>query len=313
MPIIVGFSEDTGPEVVAPPDELRTSWSWVDAEGSEWPLSAEVFPRLMPGLVGLDMPPVVVRDSEFPIVDGGLFEGVRYGIRDVILPVVLWAADAAQFDVLRQRLFRMFDPRAEGVLRVRPAGRGVRELRVRCVGGLSNPESGDQGALNYAVFGVELRAYDPLWYGQSASQVWELASGSEFFPGPPFTLSPASVLGNVIVVNDGAQPVWPTFTVYGPCTAVTFTGPQGDVFKLQHTLTFGQTVRISTDPRTVLSQRVVSGTGSNLWGSVVGGSSPFAKFWSLPQGESTVSVTATGCTFDQTRVVMGYRFGYLTW
>jgi hypothetical protein len=268
---------------------------------------------MQPGAQGFGAPPVQTFDTELPSVDGGVWIDSRVASRDILLPVMLWSANEADWIADRRRLFSLFTTKGEHQIVVTTPDGLYRALGCRYLSGLESPRDGEQGPVRYAHFAVQMRAYDPYWYGDVRSVTWLLPdSGPDFFPGPDWILTPGNVFGETLVTNDGAIEAWPVWTVSGPATLTEFTGPSGETFSFTGTLTVGESVTINTDPRTPLSQKVIDSDGVNRWGDIAGDGDPFAVFFELPVGESQVSASATGGTAD-TRITMSWRLAYQTW
>lgn len=302
------------PVAVASPDG-RVAWTWQSASGTTRMLGTPNpgQPVMLPGAQGLGLPPVQIYDIDAAGIHGGIYTGFRYQVREVLLPVVAWGRDGDEWTDARRTLADLFAPGVEHTLVAATAGGSTRRLGLRYVGGLESPQEGERGHVTVGRFAIRLRAYDPFWYGDERSVTWRQSPGSTpFFPGPPWTLIPGSVFGSTTVTNDGAQDVWPTFTIEGPATSATFVGPDGDTFTLTHTLAAGETVTISTDPRVPLAQKVVDHDGTNLWSAISGDGDPFAVFFPLPAGDSAVSASAAGGT-SATRITVAWRIAYETW
>lgn len=307
MPIIIAAPRRTSASV-AP----SMQWTLHTADGSDWVMSSTGFPRLQRGAQGLDAAPVQTFDAQLPDT-GGVWLGSRVASREVLLPIVVSASSEDEWVDLRRALVGAFTTPGEHRLTVTKSDGTYRELFCRYVGGLESPVQGEQGVSWFAQYGIQLRAYDPHWYGVSRSLSWQEAdSGVDFFPGPPFEMEPGNVFGSVSIDNGGAVQLWPTWRVDGPITSATFTGSGGDVWKFNDTLSAGEWVTVYTDPRVPLSQRVLDDEGTNRWGDIYGSADPFAVFWPLEVGVNDVTVAAAGTT-SATRITCTYRIAWPTW
>lgn len=259
---------------------------------------------------GLDAPPLDTFSTELPTT-GGVWLGSRVTSRPVLLPVTAWADTPEEWEQTRRDLVDMFLTPGEHTLLCRALDGATRELRLRYRGGMTAPAALDTPLSSQ--WAIEMTAYDPYWYGPVRSRSWvEAASVGDFFPGPPFVLAPANIIGTTSVTNNGAVEVWPEWRIDGPITSASFTGPEGDVFKYDASLSAGEWVTIKTDPRTLLSQKVVDDSGANVWGNITGASDPFAVFWPLPRGESTITLAAAGSS-TTTAITVSWREAFRTW
>lgn len=265
-----------------------------------------------PGIDGLDIPPLTTADYESALADGGAWTGARFGPRRVFIPITIDSdgftgrqearrlLTAAFFGVDRLRAAPV-----SGSLAVRYSGGGERELtNVRLVGGLSAPDPGP----GPVTVGLELTAYDPLFYGAEQDLSFT-TSGVPFFPGPPFSLTPESVSATTRVAIPGELPVWPVWTIQGPVS--TFAVSNGEsAWRLPGPLTGAESLTIRTDPRTLLSRRITDQAGANVWPAFAADEYP--DFFAFPPGLSETSIVFTGTTTD-TRVGLSWRPAYLTW
>jgi hypothetical protein len=285
----------------------RTSRGETDltsAEGDGWSWWAA------PGIDGLDAPTVRTWDGATALADGGLWVGARLSARDVFVPVTIDADGFEARQRARRALLRAFLPEGrptEGELVVRAASGATRTLtRVRFMSGIDSPDAGP----GLHAVGIHLRAYDPLLYGDPEQVVFGVAD-LPFFPGPPFRLTPESVADALTVDIPGELPVWPVWTITGPLASFTVANGAGAEWGLPGPLTAGQGVRVRTDPRTVLAQRVTDvATGANLWPSFAGSGLP--ALFPFPPGRSSVAVSV-GAATTATKVALEWRPAYLSW
>lgn len=311
MPFVVPAPKEVvGTSGLAP----TTQWTFVSASGEQTLLTSPTqHPVMQPGAQGLDGAPVQTFDMELSTLPGGVWFGSRVMSREILLPVVMWGDDETEWRASRRRILSLFGTKGEHQIVATTPGESSRTLFVRYLAGLESPTDGEQGALRFARYAVQLRAYDPFWYGgeRSVSYV-QTDAATQFFPGPPWVLTPSATLGSTEIVNEGDIEVWPTWTIRGPVTSATFVGANGDTFTYTGAVAAGESVTIRTDPRVPLPQRVVDGAGTNLWSNLSGDGDPFAVFWSLPVGTSTISVSASG-TNAVTRITGTWRDGFETW
>ncbi|MFI9600321.1 phage tail protein [Streptomyces sp. NPDC052043] len=148
---------------------------------------------------------------------------------------------------------------------------------------------------------ITLWCEDPYWIDPTVIAVHrEAGSLSDFFVPYP-TVSSSQVLGATTVTNPGDVVVWPTWTVTGPASLITFTRTRQvdgktvkESFALNPTapavghgaLLAGQRVTISTDPPTVRYQDGSNWVGGLNW--------PSAVLWGLDPGDNAVTFQLDG-------------------
>ncbi|MFE9936313.1 phage tail family protein [Streptomyces hirsutus] len=307
-PVVVD-PEGPGPEVPPPvevPEIGYASITYIDPTGTRWPmtdLSADWF-VLAEGVSGLGAAPYS-RTSDSHPRGGARRRHVQPLARSIIWPLLVKGADHMAFTGNWRALARAFTRtlrEGPGWLEVvRPDGSG-RRIAVEYESGwdgLGQPATGI--AWDKAV--LTLWCEDPYWVGLQAQTVHREQGAGQDFLQPYPTVSSSQVLGATTLVNPGDVEVWPTWTVTGPATAITFSatkkvrGPDGlrtvvESFTLDMTATVhgallaGETVTISTDP-----PRVRSGTGENLSNGL---NWPGAVLWSLPPGTTPVTFQLAG-------------------
>lgn len=271
-------------------------------EGFQWWLSK-------PGPEGLGMPKVAPWDSEASLTDGGVWSGARLESRQVMLPLAIDSAGFTGRQAARRQLAAALMPGgrpAEGRIVVRYSDGSTRELRkVRFSGGLDETDTGP----GIVVVGLTFKAYDPLFYGPEQRVVFSAAE-QPFFPGPPFILTPESVSDTLTVAIPGEVPVWPEWLIEGPLDSFSTTNGVA-TWGLPSPLAGGSAIRVRTDPRTVLRERVTdAATGANLWAAMIAGG--FPTFYVFPPGTTSVGVQFDNAT-AATRVTLTWRPAYLTW
>ncbi|MCW5252209.1 phage tail family protein [Streptomyces sp. SHP 1-2] len=312
MPLIspaVIDPEDPGPEI-PPPIEIPkvgyASITYVDPTGTRWPMTdlAGDWYALAEGVSGLGAAPVSLVTDPHP--RGG--ERLRHGqplARTIIWPMLVKGSDHGEFTKTWRALATAFTRtlrEGPGWLEVvRPDGSG-RRIAVHYQGGwdgLGQPATG----ITWDKAVLTLWCEDPYWVDLQAQTVHrEQGAGADFLQPYP-TVSSSQVLGATTLVQPGDVEVWPTWTVTGPATSITFSatkrvrGPAGlrtavEAFTLDMTATVhgallaGETVTISTDP-----PRVRSGTDETLTNGL---NWPGAVLWSIPPGSTPVTFQLAG-------------------
>lgn len=274
------------------------SWEWTSPRGVVRNLSTGTSYLRPGGIAGHLSAPIEVWASDPPTIDGGIYRGHRYAARDMVLGLTLVAPDPTTWRSETRALVRDFNTTTgDGVLTLRYFDAETRSIRCRYVGGLESPDDGDQGAVFVGKFTVQVRAYDPFWYGTSRSLTFTASAGSTnlYDNSPPFTISSGELIGSPAAINNpGDVPSYPVWTIYGPTDEVTIENADGDSFTVSKVLAdSSQWVRIDTDPRTPANQKIVDYTGANLWGTAT---SDFPNLFALPPGDSEVTITVISGT-----------------
>lgn len=297
-----------------PPVEVKPrpagAWlTWTGGDGRTIGLSDESEGRrVLQGVLGLDAAPVVLWADDSPSLDGGIYRGGKAAPRDVTIPLALLAADRAALVARKRELVRALSPRSgPGVLEVaEPDGTRRRLTQVRYVSGAEGSEAPDAAGLWWQRYVVMLRAFDPWWYAaDDVTATWRQPGSGLFLGDPflPFTLLADQSLGEITVDNVGDVEAFPRWRVEGPATQIVLERGDGATLDLTHTLTSGQWVEVDTRPGVLT---VVDDGGANLWPGLSAGSA----LWSLPPGESQVTLTVAGAD-PSTRVRLAYSPRFL--
>lgn len=313
MPILVttpAATPETSTGQVEAPTYSAPLWTWTTPAGRVRNLSSE-HPYLRPGgIQGHMAAPVVILDSRPPTLPGGVYRGQRYEPRDVQLAVMAHTRESSQWRDTYRLLVADFDTEAgDGTLSVQHPNGETRSLSCRYVSGLQSPVEGEPGVVKIGTFVVELRAYDPWWYGPAVTRKFQVSTAAAWFPGPPFTLNPTELLGSgTTVANPGDVAAYPVWTVTGPCSSVTATAEDGSTWTVSLDLAAGETFTVDCDPRLPGNQKITDSTGGNLWGIAT---DDYPNLWSLPAGESVVTVSMDGAS-SASRVDLAFNPRYRT-
>lgn len=160
----------------------------------------------------------------------------------------------------------------------------------------------------WAKYGVTLLADQPYWLGESVAKSWAQGDMRNYYVTAEdratygyaddviHYLSAGGSLGSAKFTNDGDVPTYPTWTVVGPTTAVSF-GVEGSTIIVPFTIPAGYAVQIDTDPI----------NGQVLWYGPWDGKQitapvdrttdldPTSKFVAIPRGQDKVlSIAMTG-------------------
>ncbi|REE95152.1 phage distal tail protein [Thermomonospora umbrina] len=306
----------TETEPLPPAPEVRPShrselW-WIAADGERVPLTGDMITSTsgiiaQRGVHGLEAPPVDLRLDELPLLDGAVFRHVRSPVRDIFLPLLLWATDREAMVLLKRHLIHRMNPRngRPGTLEVVETDSvGARTSRyIDCfyVSGMEGEEK-DAAGLVYCKFGVNLKAPDPFWYGTEVELVDNVNGDPplHFFTGKPrgagdhiggsflpLHLSKRSDPdGKKIMSVNGDVEAWPIWIVkaHGADTLLIKHEGTKEQILLKHPFGFEtDIVTIDTRPghKTVWSQR-----DKNVWERLAPGS----ELFSLGEGQNSVLV-----------------------
>jgi hypothetical protein len=140
---------------------------------------------------------------------------------------------------------------------------------------------------------MSLWCEDPYWVDPEPVVVHREQAGAGSFFTPYPTVSSSQVLGATTVHNPSDVTVWPTWTITGPASLITFTHQgTGEAFTLNPSsvghgpLLAGQRVTVRTDPPQVRYQDGSNWVGALNW--------PAATLWGLAPGDNAVSFTLAG-------------------
>lgn len=313
MPILVLTAEQqalpTEPTYVRPPDKAKPARDvimWTRSDGKQRILTDDDGATLRPGLLGLDMPPLSEWAAEPPGIDGSLYQGYRLRPKALMIPVRIRAETLDEITALRRDVMDDFDPEyGTGTLVFAYPDGSQRELAARYAGGLESIDGGYDGATYFEVYAVDLTADDPYWYGaQVKPRRFQQAVGGSWYPMPPVDFAPSDPLGITSEMNEGRAEAWPVWTVEGPAVTVTLRNlTTGEELVLAPNLLGGETVTVTTDPRTPAVRKIVDGVGVSMWSAVT---STDPHLWPLVRGVNEIQVEAAGAG-PATAVELTYR------
>lgn len=270
---------------------------WTGADGSVWDLTdpdGGVF-MTNQGVRGLLRPEYTRFTSKSAGVAGSRHRGSRAEERSVYWPVFVFSDAGSQEWVELDRAFaRSFDPDVPGFWTVTQPSGEKRYLSCRLVDDGGAADEIDPVAAGWRVYGINLVATDPYWYGEPISSTWSgiVEAGRSTFPirfnDRNFRRKASSTLGTVTMTNPGDVDAWPVLTIEGgPATDFEFT--VGDrTIAGSVTLNEGDVLVIDTDPRR---------QSTYLNGTRVRGLLSEANFAPIPAGkdrELTINVNPSG-------------------
>jgi hypothetical protein len=241
---------------------------------------------LMPGALGLELPPRTLKTRPRIVGDG--FDVVRpiVGMREFTFPLYVQGADRADYKAKRRRLQAVVtNRRGLRVTHIDDDGETM-WTHAHYVGGMEGEHTYD-GARD-AVYAPMMRCGDPYWHMAERTEPWMGEGGAAWFPFPPLRLRGSILSGRRNVDNPGDVDSWPLWTVTGPGSRLTVVHHDtGQTITYDAPIPAGQTVRIDTRPG---SRSVTDGAGTNLMSNV----SSDPEFFPLLGGTNDLEVTMPG-------------------
>lgn len=309
MPIFVGTGVTPPPVVL---QRMATSdATWIEADGTEWPLTAADTGYFMTdGVKGLDAAPISLTTVPDPR-GGDQLVAVRPEPRDLLVPMYAWGRDHLGFVERWRAVMRAFTRTSRlgpGWFRVdRPDGT-ARQIQAYYADGWQGTTG--RGLL-WDAAGVSLRCLDPYW-----QDVEQVKAGGQYEPdGSPFLAPFPSITsswtlsGPFDITNAGDVTAWPEWTITGPASSIVATNhTSGEQFTLTPSamgggdLDVGETVTITTRPWRV------RGPGVNpVWTAAL--DFPSAVLWGLLPGTNSVEFAVTGSAAG-TEVTLAFHARY---
>ncbi len=255
---------------------------------------------LTTGVRGFGIPAPLLRIDK-SAADGGVFRLSKRDVRDLDLPIVILGDESADVQSRLRRLSNIL--RGKVTITAAYMSGDAYELDTYFNGG-AETTFGEDGNKSLCRWVVTLQAPQPYWtsatpqsFSVSASTATRGLLGAP--GGTTATLSALRVkssqaLGSVAIENVGdiASPV--TWVITGPAATVSVS-LNGVGFSYTSAIGSGEVITINSELGTV-----TDASGVNKYAGL--GSAP--KFFSIPSGTSTVSITATGA--DTTTRISGY-------
>lgn len=235
------------------------------------------------GSTGLGLPPVQIAFSDRIGGDGSVTRGVRYGNRDIFLPLAIWKETKKEVTEFRRELYKALAPHL-GMVQIRvqdPATGTDRYIEGYLKDGLEG-DFGDDFRGTYQTFGLTFECPDPWWKGEQKELILRLNQGAKPFisntvPFFPVILAQSSAQGTFDITVAGDDAVFPVWEFIGPGTDPTVSGDNG-TFMINTTLRPGESI--------VFDMKTGRMT-PDLWQSVPLSSSPFK----LEPGKNTIRAT----------------------
>lgn len=242
------------------------------------------------GSTGLGIAPTEIESSDRIAGDGSIVRGVRYGARDVFIPLRMEAESMGALSELRRSLSALLAPhRGEIEIRVVDPATGT----DRNISGLlKDGLSGDFGTGYHGYWqhlGLTFECPDPWWLGPERTRTLQVAPGSKPFLSEtvsffPVVLAPSSIVGEFEVQINGDGEVWPTWEIAGPGSDLTIQRGDERIY-IDGEFAGGSVTRIQTRPRRISPDR---------WDDV----SLDSKLFPLRPGANRLRITMVGATPD---------------
>lgn len=258
---------------------------WTGWDGSVWHLAhAADGTVMMPGVRGLNTPPVVHYLASSAATPGARWRGHTVDTREVFWPIQIYS-DLGSLDWLaRDRAFwKTMRPDKTGTWTVIQPSGAQRSLTLRFKEDGGQTYNTDPALAGWNNYGITLQAEQPFWAGETETGGWGAAVPVGFFANK--TISPGGTLASATLYNPGDVEVWPVWNIYGPVTAATV-GINGRNITVPFTVAGGEVLTIDTSPRV---QTAMLG-GTDRTGDLTG-----IDFAPLPPGEvSSLTLSMTG-------------------
>lgn len=208
------------------------------------------------------------------------------------MPLTVFGSSATDIEVELRKLARILrDDITDPVLYiVYPSGE-ERYLTVHYRGGIDPQFGVDSDQRTYAKVPLQLVAPKPYWISNRAQNFSLTVGGSRglLLNASLATLqvSSSQAIGSMTLVNEGDVEAWPVWELRGPADSFTATSEIGEVMSYTAPITNDNPITIDTRDKTVLDS-----TLANKYGSLADA----PKLFSIPPGESTISIVMTGAT-----------------
>lgn len=254
------------------------------------------------GSTGLGLAPVDIASTDRITGDGSIVRGVRYGAREVYLPLLMEADSVAALSVMRRELNRLLAPHLGPVeIRVEDPATGTdRMIRGYYREGLDG-DFGDGFHGSWQTLGLTFECPDPWWLGPEQTVELRVNPGSKPFlsdaaPFFPVILAQSTVQGRFDVTIEGDGPVWPAWEVLGSGTDLVIARGT-DRIEIAGTFSPTSPVLIDTAAGRITPDR---------WPDT----SLRSRLFSLDPGQQSLTVTLVSAT-PATLVRLTYRERYL--
>ena len=263
--------------------------------------SGEAAALHLTGSTGLGLAPVDIKSSERLSGDGSIVRGVRYGARDVYVPLLLSGTELSVAEA-RRDLTRLLAPHL-GMVDVRiqdPVTGTDRTIRGYLREGMEGDFGSDFGR-SWHRLGLTFECPDPWWLGPERLVELRVNPGAKPFlsdtvPFFPVILAQSVVQGRFDVEIDGDGPVSPVWEVLGPGTDLRISDGSS-VIEIDGDFPAESPVVIDTGSGRIVPDR---------WADT----SLRSRLFDLAPGRHSLTVTLVSATAD-TLVRLTYRERYL--
>ena len=272
-----------------------------DGQALELGRSGEAPALHLTGSTGLGLAPVDIKSSERLSGDGSIVRGVRYGARDVYVPLLLSGTELSVSEA-RRDLTRLLAPHL-GMVDVRiqdPVTGTDRMIRGYLREGMEGDFGSDFGR-SWHRLGLTFECPDPWWLGPERLVELRVNPGAKPFlsdtvPFFPVILAQSVVQGRFDVEIDGDGPVSPVWEVVGPGEDLRISNG-ADVIEIDGEFEAGTSTVIDAATGRITPDR---------WADT----SLRSRLFALEPGRQTIKVSLVGATTD-TVVRLVYRERYL--
>lgn len=244
---------------------------------------------LTTGVRGFGIPAPLLRIDK-SAGNGGVYRFSKRDVRELDLPIVILGDESMDVQTRLRRLSNIL--RGKVTLTATYSTGEAYELDTYFNGG-AETQFGDDANQSYCRWTLTLQAPQPFWtsatpqtFSVAASTATRglLGSATGFKTLSALRVKSSQALGSVPIENVGDIDSPVTWVIQGPATSVSIS-LNGVGFSYASSIADGETITIDSELGTVKDS-----AGSNQYASL--GTAP--KFFFIPAGTSTVSITAEG-------------------
>jgi hypothetical protein len=164
-------------------------------------------------------------------------------------------------------------------------------------GGNPTEDQLDDVAAGWCVLpNLQFYAPVPTFEGDTVSKTWQLAPVSAGVPPmPPVLLGSGAVIGASTVTNPGDTDAYPIWTITGPGTVTVTNADSGQSYAFTTAIPAGTVVTVDCRPvelAPTTGLTAIDAGGTDWWPNLA----DYPDFWTLPPGDTNLSITVTGAT-----------------
>jgi hypothetical protein len=235
-------------------------------------------------LHGFSLPGKDHISARAPQQHGATYVDTFFRPRECALVILVKGCNADDFQFKHRQLVRAMNPLDDCQLRIQTDGGDRYTLTCRPVTAMGVVR---HNAISADVL-VQLVADDPFFHTPEESEEFTTAMSTGLmipfvFPG---VIAEVLMTGSLTVTNDGHVPIYPTFTINGPCTNPDIINDTtGETLSIAETVAAGDVLTIDMGQRTA----IITGAGgaeTNVLGSVSG------VWWALDIGDNAIRITS---------------------